>query len=138
MGKFPGLTELCTKVCSVNFHMSYFHMFCFLANQTRRHVAYVVGIRFSYSPVCQFWGVEPGVFSAQFFFARTFCCFPFFSFGVYTRGNAALFSQNTCSVVCFFKFLCQNQGHMPAVLNIFSRFSTLRFETGENVAHIHA
>ena len=25
------LTEIYTKVCSVNFHMSYFHMFCLLA-----------------------------------------------------------------------------------------------------------
>ena len=25
------LTDMYTKVCSVNFHMSYFHMFCFLA-----------------------------------------------------------------------------------------------------------
>ena len=27
-------TQMYTKVCSVNFHMSYFHMFCFLANKT--------------------------------------------------------------------------------------------------------
>ena len=30
-GKFPVLTKMYTKVSSVNFHMSYFHMFCFLA-----------------------------------------------------------------------------------------------------------
>ena len=28
----PVLTKMYTKVSSVNFHMSYFHMFCFLAN----------------------------------------------------------------------------------------------------------
>ena len=31
-GNFPVLTKMYTKVGSVNFHMSYFHMFCFLAN----------------------------------------------------------------------------------------------------------
>ena len=31
-GNFPVHTKLYTKVSSVNFHMSYFHMFCFLAN----------------------------------------------------------------------------------------------------------
>ena len=30
-GKCPVLTKMYTKVSSVNFHMSYFHMFCFLA-----------------------------------------------------------------------------------------------------------
>ena len=30
-GDFPVLTKMYTKVSSVNFHMSYFHMFCFLA-----------------------------------------------------------------------------------------------------------
>ena len=29
-GYLPVLTKMCTKVGSVNFHMSYFHMFCFL------------------------------------------------------------------------------------------------------------
>ena len=28
-GNFPVLTKMYTKVSSVNFHMSYFHMFCF-------------------------------------------------------------------------------------------------------------
>ena len=31
-GNFPVLTKMYTKVSSVNFHMSYFHMFCFLAS----------------------------------------------------------------------------------------------------------
>ena len=31
-GNFPVLTKMYMKVCSVNFHMSYFNMFCFLAN----------------------------------------------------------------------------------------------------------
>ena len=30
-GNFPVLTKMYTKVSSVNFHTSYFHMFCFLA-----------------------------------------------------------------------------------------------------------
>ena len=29
-GNLTVLTKMCTKVCSVSFHMSYFHMFCFL------------------------------------------------------------------------------------------------------------
>ena len=32
-GNFPVLTKMYTKVSSVNFHMSYFHMFCFLAKK---------------------------------------------------------------------------------------------------------
>ena len=36
-GNFSVLTKMYTKVSSVNFHMSYFHMFCFLAIKNEIH-----------------------------------------------------------------------------------------------------
>ena len=55
-GDFAVLTKMYTKVCSVNFHMSYFHMFCFLAIfSCKKFTAFLCDFRFF--PV-NFWGVQ--------------------------------------------------------------------------------